>query len=67
MFHYETDSDNKILFNFDFPWNVHERGFWRKRDWGTPKRIINYSYSKDLGKKFLENILYFNAKRFFNV
>ena len=30
----------KICFNYDYRWNVSQRGEWNNLDWDSPKRIM---------------------------
>jgi|SRR3989344_1080897 len=56
-----------LCFNYDYRWNVSQRGEWDILDWDAPKRVIKCAKKLGFTENFLKNILYYNAIRFFNI
>ena len=57
----------KICFNYDYRWNVSQRGEWNNLDWDSPKRIIECVKSIGITERYLKNIFYGNATDFFKI
>jgi hypothetical protein len=64
---FDTVSHDKICFNYDYPWNVKNRGEWNQLDWDTSKRIIKYAKRRNLDESFLEMVFKKNAEEFFEL
>jgi hypothetical protein len=58
---------SQLMFDIDYGWNVYERWQWEHKDWGSLNRLLFLAKQKKISKIDLENILYWNAKIFFNL